>query len=274
MTEREHPMENGYFGVFDRVLKNYPDIFESVPFYYDRTVELYDRMMQREDDYRVFVEQVRYYGGPVLELCSGSGRLTIPVLRENVDVTVVDLSEDMLRRLQEKLQGRALRKYRDRLEIVQANMMNLPLDQRYNLIIIGATSIRLVEENFSSFFNSLYDLLNPGGVLFFDFEDIPILSGKDEELEPMVAFDLPSNDNSFQMILMQRLLSYQNKRGYFNLLEMDPGSGKRQLVSRTEYRIFGKNEIEDGAKRSRFGACRIFPKYGNMYYCSMIKKEG
>jgi SAM-dependent methyltransferase len=266
-------MESGYFGLFDRVLKNYPDIFEHVPFYHDRTVELYDRMMQAEDDYRVFVEQVRHYGGPVLELCSGSGRLTIPVLRQNVDVTAVDLSEDMLRSLREKLKGGSPGKYREHLEIVRADMMNLSLDQRYSLIIIGATSIRLVEGDFASFFDSMYRLLLPGGELFFDFEDIPIPEGETEKLEPMAAVDLPNQDNSFQMILFQRLLSYREKRGYFNLMELDIGSRERQLISRTEYRIFGKDEIVEGAERSRFGFCRILPKFGSMYYCSMIKNE-
>ncbi len=40
--------------------------------------------------------QVSRYGEPVLELACGSGRLTIPLANEGVNITGMDISEDML----------------------------------------------------------------------------------------------------------------------------------------------------------------------------------
>src|SRR5215211_7067615 len=41
-------------------------------------------------------QQVAYYGEPVLELACGSGRLTIPLASEGVNITGMDISEEML----------------------------------------------------------------------------------------------------------------------------------------------------------------------------------
>ena len=41
-------------------------------------------------------QQVVRYGEPVLELACGSGRLTIPLANEGVNITGMDISEEML----------------------------------------------------------------------------------------------------------------------------------------------------------------------------------
>lgn len=49
--------------------------------------------------------QCAQYGGPVLELACGSGRLTIPLAREGIDIEGLDLSPDMLALAREKSRG-------------------------------------------------------------------------------------------------------------------------------------------------------------------------
>ena len=48
------------------------------------------------DQLNFYHRQVARYGEPVLELACGSGRLTIPLAKEGVNITGVDISEDML----------------------------------------------------------------------------------------------------------------------------------------------------------------------------------
>src|SRR4051794_19841422 len=43
-------------------------------------------------------------GGPVLELCCGTGRVAIPLAREGFDVTAVDISSGMLEGFESNLQ--------------------------------------------------------------------------------------------------------------------------------------------------------------------------
>ena len=53
--------------------------------------------------FRYLCKRLPFMAGPVLDLCCGSGRLTIPVAKLGMDVTGVDLSGDMLAQLEENL---------------------------------------------------------------------------------------------------------------------------------------------------------------------------
>src|SRR4051794_33599430 len=48
-------------------------------------------------------EIVRAAGGPVLELCCGTGRIAIPLARDGYQVTAVDVAPGMLRQFEANL---------------------------------------------------------------------------------------------------------------------------------------------------------------------------
>lgn len=48
------------------------------------------------DQLNFYRRQVARYGEPVLELACGSGRFTIPLAQEGVNITGIDISEEML----------------------------------------------------------------------------------------------------------------------------------------------------------------------------------
>ena len=56
-----------------------------------------------------YLELAREYGGPVLELGCGTGRITLPLARQGVDVTGMDASRAMLEVLRAKLADRTCR---------------------------------------------------------------------------------------------------------------------------------------------------------------------
>ena len=92
-------MDDKYFGFFKDLLMEFPTYIEEQDFYYGDTVELYDQICHGEDEFPLFAGAIALHGGPVLDLCCGSGRLTIPAAKTGVEVTGVDLSEDMLMKL-------------------------------------------------------------------------------------------------------------------------------------------------------------------------------
>ncbi|WP_186326390.1 daptide-type RiPP biosynthesis methyltransferase [Microbacterium paraoxydans] len=77
--------------------------------------------------------------GPVLDLAAGSGRLTIPLARSGHRVTAVDLSADMLARLRGAVPHGAT------VECVVADMRDLALGGHFGLVVLGATSITLLD---------------------------------------------------------------------------------------------------------------------------------
>lgn len=81
----------------------------------------------------------RRSGPAVLDLAAGSGRVSLPLLRAGKRVTALDLSPDMLDRLRSALPSDA------RCDLVVADMRAFDLDRRFDLVVLAATSITLLD---------------------------------------------------------------------------------------------------------------------------------
>jgi SAM-dependent methyltransferase len=79
--------------------------------------------------------------GPVLELCSGSGRLTLPFLRAGYEMVGLDSSPYMTGLLEERLREPENSAYADALTTVAGDMTDFSLDRRFGVVFLGATAI-------------------------------------------------------------------------------------------------------------------------------------
>ncbi|MGB4135352.1 MAG: daptide-type RiPP biosynthesis methyltransferase [Microbacterium sp.] len=101
----------------------------------------------------------RRTGGPVLDIAAGGGRLTIPLARSGHLVTALDLSPDMLAHLQRALSDD------DRVDVVIADMRDFNLGREYRLVVIGATSITLLDaEGRRDLYAAVHRHLADGGI--------------------------------------------------------------------------------------------------------------
>lgn len=98
---------------------------------YDNVAELYDLYVKADYDVPFFLSETRGVRGPVLELMAGTGRLSLPLIEEGVDLTCVDLSQGMLDVLRRKLDARGLR-----AEILCQDLCHLDLPPRFELAIL------------------------------------------------------------------------------------------------------------------------------------------
>jgi len=125
---------------------------------------------------RELVRLVRPRSGAVLELAAGSGRLTLPLLATGHDVTALELSPHMLARLELAAAGG---RHRRSLELVCADMSDFDLGRPFATIILGASSITLLDPAQRQ---GLYDCvrrhLEPTGSWFFSLAE-PL--GSEEE---------------------------------------------------------------------------------------------
>jgi SAM-dependent methyltransferase len=107
---------------------------------FDRFARLYDwehdRYLADVDVHMAFAGR---FGGPVLELACGSGRLVAPLAAAGFNVTGVDSSPAMLERARQRLAARGLQ-----AQLVEQRMEALTLDARYRTIIIGLDSFGLL----------------------------------------------------------------------------------------------------------------------------------
>ncbi len=112
---------------------------------------------------RELVRLVRSSSGPVLELASGAGRLTMPLLTLGRAVTALELAPGMLGALDERLASAPAR-LRERCTVVRADMSRFALGQRFGAIVLGTTSVSLLDApGRAGLFAAVREHLAPGG---------------------------------------------------------------------------------------------------------------
>jgi SAM-dependent methyltransferase len=107
---------------------------------FDSFARLYDWEHDRYlADVDVHVAFARRFGGPVLELATGTGRLLAPLADAGFAVTGVDSSPAMLERARQRLQRQGLR-----ATLVEQRLEALELADRFRTILLGLDSFGLL----------------------------------------------------------------------------------------------------------------------------------
>ncbi|MEX5636269.1 daptide-type RiPP biosynthesis methyltransferase [Parafrankia sp. FMc2] len=114
----------------------------------------------------------------VLELAAGAGRLTLPLLADGHDVVALEKSPMMLRLLAAKAEPAGHLHLADgqvrrdggpaRLTLVEGDMTRLDLGRRFDAVVLGATSVSLLDEaGRAAMFAAVREHLAPAGVFLF-----------------------------------------------------------------------------------------------------------
>lgn len=101
---------------------------------YSEVAELYDSYVQTEIDVPFFLAEAEGCRS-VLELTSGTGRLSVPLLEAGVPLTCLDNSAEMLAVLRCKLRERGLD-----AKVHEMDASDFSLDERFDLVIIPFNS--------------------------------------------------------------------------------------------------------------------------------------
>ncbi|MEC4985309.1 MAG: class I SAM-dependent methyltransferase [Oscillatoria sp. PMC 1068.18] len=108
---------------------------------YAKIADLYDTYVVTDLDVPFFINETRKATN-VLELMSGTGRLSIPLLEAGVSLTCVDSSPEMLAIFRQKLEEKKLA-----ATVREMDVCNLDFSQSFDLIILP--------------FNSFSEIVNP-----------------------------------------------------------------------------------------------------------------
>lgn len=101
---------------------------------YGRIADLYDSYVRVSDDISFFMSYIQN-GTQVLDLMSGTGRVSIPLAQEGAKVTCVDSSPEMLAYLAQKAYELDLA-----VDIVYSDITELSLDQTFDLVLLPFNS--------------------------------------------------------------------------------------------------------------------------------------
>lgn len=134
-------------------------------------------------DVDFYREMAKNAGGKVLDLACGTGRISIPVAQDGVDVTGIDLSADMLERAKAKAVESGVA---DKLRLLQGDMRNFSLDETFSLIMIPFRSflhLMHIHEQMKAL-TAIRKHLAPGGKFVMNVF-VPKISHFSEESEKM-----------------------------------------------------------------------------------------
>ncbi len=132
---------------YDGAYQNNPNLYD-VPFYLD--------LAQR-------------YGGPVLEIACGTGRVLLEIARKGIEIVGIDFSKEQLTVLNSKLL-KELERTRNLVRVFHGDMRTFSLDKKFRLAIIPFRPMQhmyTIEDQISAL-NAAKAHLLPEGILAFD----------------------------------------------------------------------------------------------------------
>ena len=107
---------------------------------YSRIADLYDSYVRVDLDVPFFLEYAKQAEN-VLELMSGTGRLSIPLAQAGVNLTCMDLSPEMLAYLRQKAYQQGLS-----FDVIQGDVTEMDLGQTFDLILLPFNSFGEITE--------------------------------------------------------------------------------------------------------------------------------
>jgi ubiquinone/menaquinone biosynthesis C-methylase UbiE len=118
------------------------------------------------EDRFLFLEIIRRYGQPVLDVGCGTGRILLDFMSQGIDIDGIDNSPEMLDLCRQKALAQSLN---PTLHLGQMESLDLP--RRYQVILVPSSSFQLLTDpaQAAQAIRRFHDHLQPGGVLAMPF---------------------------------------------------------------------------------------------------------
>ncbi len=118
------------------------------------------------EDRFFYLDVVKKYGLPVLDVGCGTGRILLDFMQQGIDIDGVDNSPEMLRLLKQKAETLNLNP-----AVYQQEMDKLDLPRKYQTILVPSSSFQLLLDQTIPpvAISRFYEHLLPGGVLAMPF---------------------------------------------------------------------------------------------------------
>ena len=191
----------------------------------------------------------------ILELCCGTGRLTIPIAKDGYNICGVDYTSSMLEQARIKASKRGLD-----IQFIEADIRTLKLSEKFDLIFIPFNSIHHLYSNEDLFqaFKTVKNHLTAGGLFLLDCFNPNIqymLEGAKGEHK---IAEYTTDDG--RVVLIKQVMRYE-RRSQINRIEWHYYiNGEFNSIQNLDMRMFFPQELDAYLAMSSFN---IIHKFGN-----------
>ena len=191
----------------------------------------------------------------LLELCCGTGRLTLPIAKDGYNISGVDITSSMLEQAKVKASEAGLE-----VEFIEADIRTLDLPEKYDLIFIPFNSIHHLYKNDDLFkvFNAVKNHLKEGGLFLFDCFNPNIQFMVDGEKGQKEISEYTTNDG--RKVLIKEIMRYENKTQINRIDWHFFINGEFDSIQNLDMRMFFPQELDSYLEWNGF---RIIHKFGS-----------
>lgn len=190
----------------------------------------------------------------ILELCCGTGRLTLPIAKDGYNIWGVDYTSSMLEQAKIKASKAGLK-----INFIEADIRTLNLQEKFDLIFIPFNSIHHLYKNEDLFktLNVVRNHLKDGSLFLLDCFNPNIQYIVEGEKGQKVIAEYTTNDG--REVLIKQTMRYENKT-QVNRIEWHYFiNGEFNSIQNLDMRMFFPKELDSYLEWHGFN---IIHKYG------------
>ncbi|MCD7973648.1 MAG: class I SAM-dependent methyltransferase [Candidatus Azobacteroides sp.] len=192
--------------------------------------------------------------GTILELCCGTGRLTIPLAQEGYSITGVDNNTSMLKQAREKAN-----EWNVPVKFMESDIRFLDLPEVYDIIFIPFNSIHHLYNN-EDFFDVLLKVrkhLKDDGYFLFDCFNPNIHYIVHSEKEEKMIAEYSTKDG--RDVVVKQTMVYENKTQINRIKWHYFINGKFDSIQNMDMRLYFPKELDTYLSMHEF---KIIHKFG------------
>jgi ubiquinone/menaquinone biosynthesis C-methylase UbiE len=214
-----------------------------------------------DDDLEMYLGFADRTGGAILEIGSGTGRVSIALAGEEHRATGVELSDEMISIARKKIGASGLS---NQVNLIQADMRRFTLNDHFGLVIVPLNTFlhNITLDDQLSTLNSIKKHLTPNGLLVLDCF-LPDPANADDHRLVLQRSVIDRATESTAQLFLSRTTDWANQRQditYF-IDQTDRSGQVQRTVFSTSFRFIYRNEMQLLLKQGGFDLKEVYGSY-------------
>ena len=204
----------------------------------------------------------------ILELCCGTGRLTIPIAKAGYNISGVDYTPSMLEQAKRKASQSGLK-----INFIEADIRTLNLSEKFDFIFIPFNSINHLYKN-EDLFNALKAVgnhLKEKGLFLLDCFNPNIRYIVEKEQEHQTIAEYTTDDG--RTVLIQQSMYYEDATQINRIRWHYFVNGEFHSIQNIDMRLFFPKELDSYLTQAGFNIIHKFGDFNESAFNSSSEKQ-